>query len=340
MDEKTPKLVLSIGYEAEGASEASVGEGGDRDTMPDDMPSAAEANARGREERMHDTPRIVRYDAQAESTVTETTADRLRAYAKSATDQLASSVGSARSAVTEGLVPGITAKVADLLALVGRFVGALRSRLDDKPRRKQVPRSEAARAHLKNTRRNGRRYLIVVAMACGIVAAGWGIYLWAAAGTETETEARTETEAGTETETETEIANETETETANETETETGIGAGEYAVQGAPLPPEAVRGTAFGADSVSGGEKYVLRMSNPVVEMDGIIEEDGFSVTIPGSLSLSRAGPIATAHPDVEHASILNRGDFSELTLRFVAGRRPAYRVEARGPAVEITLAR
>ena len=84
----------------------------------------------------------------------------------------------------------------------------------------------------------------------------------------------------------------------------------------------------------------VLRMSNPVVEMDGIIEEDGFSVTIPGSLSLSRAGPIATAHPDVEHASILNRGDFSELTLRFVAGRRPAYRVEARGPAVEITLAR
>jgi hypothetical protein len=340
MDEKTPKLVLSIGYEAEGASEASVGEGGDRDTMPDDMPSAAEANARGREERMHDTPRIVRYDAQAESTVTETTADRLRAYAKSATDQLASSVGSARSAVTEGLVPGITAKVADLLALVGRFVGALRSRLDDKPRRKQVPRSEAARAHLKNTRRNGRRYLIVVAMACGIVAAGWGIYLWAAAGTETETEARTETEAGTETETETEIANETETETANETETETGIGAGEYAVQGAPLPPEAVRGTAFGADSVSGGEKYVLRMSNPVVEMDGIIEEDGFSVTIPGSLSLSRAGPIATAHPDVEPASILNRGDFSELTLRFVAGRRPAYRVEARGPAVEITLAR
>ena len=74
-------------------------------------------------------------------------------------------------------------------------------------------------------------------------------------------------------------------------------------------------------------------MSNPVGEMDGIVEEDGFSVTIPGSLSLSRAGPIASSHPDVEHASILNRGDFSELTVRFVAGRRPAYRVEARGPA-------
>jgi hypothetical protein len=101
-----------------------------------------------------------------------------------------------------------------------------------------------------------------------------------------------------------------------------------------------IHGTVFGADSVSGGEKYVLRMSNPVNEMDGIIEADGFSVTIPGSLSLSQAGPIATAHPDVEHASILNRGDFSELTLRFVAGRQPAYRVEARGPSIEITIAR
>ena len=113
-----------------------------------------------------------------------------------------------------------------------------------------------------------------------------------------------------------------------------------YEVQGAPLPPESVRGTAFGADSVAGGETYVLRMSNPVAEMDGIVEADGFSVTIPGSLSLSQAGPIAAAHPDVEHASILNRGDFSELTIRFVAGRQPVYRVEARGPAIEITIAR
>ena len=101
-----------------------------------------------------------------------------------------------------------------------------------------------------------------------------------------------------------------------------------------------MRGNAFGADVVPRGEKYVLRMSNPVVEMDGIVEDDGFSVTIPGSLSLSRAGPIAAAHPDVEHASILNRGDFSELTIRFVAGRQPTYRVEARGPAVEITISK
>jgi len=357
MDEATPKLVLSIGYEVDGASEASAGNGGDRDTLPEETPSAVQANRRSSEERMHDTPRIVRYDAEAEASQSETASERLRAYAKSATDQLASTLGSARAAVTDGMLPRITTNVKDLFALIARFMGALRSQLDEKPRRKQVPRSEAARAHLKNTRRNGRRYLVVAAMACGIVAAGWGIYLWAASGS---AEAGAETGTGTETaaaaaaETAADAAgghgkghgqghvgeNGAENETGQGQVGENGAAIADYPVQGAPLPPEAVRGTVFGADSVSGGEKYVLRMSNPVAEMDGIIEADGFSVTIPGSLSLSQAGPIATAHPDVEHASILNRGDFSELTLRFVAGRQPAYRVEARGPAIEITIAR
>ena len=347
MDEKTPKLVLSIGYELESGSEASVGDGESRDTLPDEVPSAVQANPGSREERMHDTPRIVRYDPEVEAEGSETTADRLRAYAKSATDQLASTVGAARSAVTEGLIPRVTTKARDLVSLVVRFIGALRSRLDDKPRRKQVPRSEAARAHLKNTRRHTRRYLIVAAMACGIVAAGWGIYLWAASGTATAADTAAVADTGAVADT----AEAADTAAAADTETESGQGQGhvdpsesatatDTVVQGTPLPPETVRGMVFGADSVAGGEKYVLRMSNPVAEMDGIIEEDGFSVTIPGSLSLSQAGPIATAHPDVEHASILNRGDFSELTIRFVAGRRPTYRVEARGPAIEITIAR
>jgi len=338
MDEATPKLVLSIGYEVQGGPEASAEEGGDRDTLPDETPS----------KRMHDTPRIVRYDPGVE-TQSETIPERLRAYAKSATDQLASTAGAARSTVTEGLIPRVTSNVKELFALFGRFIGALRSQLDEKPRRKQVPRSEAARAHLKNTRRNGRRYVLVAAMACGIVAAGWGVYLWAASGTEGET-AETAAAAAAETETETETetaaaaaaaaAAETGVESASADGSGAAVAGATYEVQGAPLPPESVSGTAFGADSVAGGEKYVLRMSNPVTEMDGIVEGDGFSVTIPGSLSLSQAGPIATAHPDVEHASILNRGDFSELTIRFVAGRQPAYRVEARGPAVEITIAR
>lgn len=345
MDEATPKLVLSIGYEVESsAAGASADEERDRDTLPEETPPVIQASRRSAEERMHDTPRIVRYDPGVETAEGETAAERLRAYAKSATDQLTSSVGSARAAVTGGLLPRITTNVKELSALIARFIGALRSQFDDKPRRKQVPRSEAARAHLKNTRRNGRRYLLVGAMACGIVAAGWGVYLWAASGTDAGSEAAAEAEAATEAASETAAAAgaETETETGNEAGTgnEIANAAAAYEVQGAPLPPESVRGTAFGADSVAGGETYVLRMSNPVAEMDGIVEADGFSVTIPGSLSLSQAGPIAAAHPDVEHASILNRGDFSELTIRFVAGRQPAYRVEARGPAIEITIAR
>ena len=175
-------------------------------------------------------------------------------------------------------------------------------------------------------------------MVAAIVAAGWGIYVWAAstssAATETGTPAPAEESAPAEP-TETAIAA-PKVEATEEAVVEQPA----PEVQGAPLPPKPVRGSAFGAEAVERGEKYVLRMSNPVFEMDGIVEDDGFSVTIPGSLSLSRAGPIATAHPDVEHASILNRGDFSELTLRFVAGRRPDYRVEARGPAIEITIAR
>jgi hypothetical protein len=316
------------------------------------MPPAVQQKPRIREERMHDTPRIVRYDAAEEET-RESIGERLRAYATSARDQLASTAGSARSALADGLLPGITSYVKELFALAGRFIGALRSRLDDdKPRRRQVPRSEAARAHLKNTRRGGRRYLILLAMISGIVAAGWGIYLWAAASsaeagsgaaTETDSEAATgsDTAAASETEATAEGAATAPAATTPAMETATVDASAEaYEPQGAPLPPENVRGTAFGADSVAGGEKYVLRMSNPVSAMEGIIEGDGFSVTIPGSLSLSRAGPIATAHPDIEHASILNRGDFSELTIRFVAGRHPAYRVEARGPAIEITVAR
>ncbi len=331
MDGTTPKLVLSIGYEVADALEGFSGDDQDRDTLPDEAPATVQADHGDREARMYDTPRIVRYDSEVGDAAKASVGDRLRAYAKSATDRASHSIDSARSALTDGLVPRVTSNVKELFALVARFIGALRSQLDDKPRRKQVPRSEAARAHLKNTRRNGRRYLILAAMVCGIVAAGWGIYLWAAAGSAASAK---ETGLGTETGPGTETGNATEAATAIEAENVT------YQPQGAPLPPETVHGTAFGADSVPGGEKYVLRMNNPVTELEGIVEADGFSVTIPGSLSLSRAGPIASAHPDVEHASILNRGDFSELTLRFVAGRHPAYRVEARGPAIEITVAR
>jgi hypothetical protein len=349
LDDKTPKLVLSIGYEVESAAKISDIAGDDRDTFPDEAPPPVQASERRGEGRMHDTPRIVRYDPEVDVTASPTAADRLRAYARLALDHLGATVGSCSRAVTEDLVPRLATNVKDLFALAVRFLGALRSQLDDKPRRKQVPRSEAARAHLKNTRRSGRRYLIAASIACAIVAAGWGIYVWAARGS-----AKASSDTGTSSETEAEKEADYEASREGESpprpldspgQAEAAVAAAAVAPQGSqvravPLPPKTVRGSAFGADAVAGGETYVLRMTNPVAELDGIMEQDGFSVTIPGSLSLSRAGPIATAHPDVEYAGILNRGDSSELTLRFVAGRHPAYRVEARGATVEITIAR
>jgi hypothetical protein len=331
MDAETPKLVLSIGYEVSDGGTPRPAEEAGRDTMPDEPPVIRTSRPSG-ELRMSDTPRIVRYDKAEEDTAQVSIGDRVRAYTKAAADQLASSVRSARSAATEGFAPRVAAATKDFIALMGRFLGALRSRLDEKPRRQQVPRSQAARAHLKNTRRSRRRYLVLVAMVAAIVASGWGVYVWAA---DSVTDPASESEAA-----EVPAAVQEPASAAAPARKATPANDEVIPLQGPPPPPEAVRGTAFGADAVPHGETYVLRMSNPVVEMDGIVEEDGFSVTIPGSLSLSRAGPIAAAHPDVEHASILNRGDFSELTIRFVAGRSPTYRVEARGPAVEITISR
>ena len=331
MDDETPKLVLSIGYEASDGSESYEVEGAARDTMPD-TPPVIRASHPVEPERDGDTPRIVRYDCADEATPSESMPDRLRAYARSAADQMASSVGSARTAITDGLVPQARMKLRELFGLIARFIGALRSRLDEKPRRKQVPRSEAARAHLKNSKRRGRKPLIIAAIACGIAATASGAYLIAAAGGEPGAKSAIEPESAPAAAPAPEAA--PAVAPAPEPVRE------EIAIQGAPLPPKPIRGTSFGSDSVAGGEKYVLRMSNPVAELDGVVEENGFSVSIPGSLSLSRAGPIAAAHPDVEHAGILNRGDYSELTLRFVAGRQPAYRVEARDAAIEITIAR
>ncbi|MGB5286149.1 MAG: hypothetical protein WBN29_16680, partial [Polyangiales bacterium] len=117
MDDSTPKLVLSIGYELEDSSCASVSDEGDRDTLPDEAPSRAQASETEREERMHDTPRIVRYDPEVEAAENPSVSDRLRAHANAAGEQLSSAVDSVRSAVTDGLLPHITSKVRELFAL-------------------------------------------------------------------------------------------------------------------------------------------------------------------------------------------------------------------------------
>ncbi len=330
-DGKTPKLVLNIGYEPEGSTE-SIPEDLERDTLPDDAPRASRPNRRTSSTRIQDTPRIVRYDPSADALPEKPTVERLRGYTRAASDRLSSSARSVRRAIKHDMIPSVAAAARRSATVLARFIEALRVRLDGKPRRKQVPRSQAARAHLKNSRRTRRRYLTLAALASGIVSAGWGIYLWAASGTAAHQEHVAEPES--------ESAQAAESSGSTpEAESAAAIEPS-VATATVPSPPERVQGLAFGADEVPGGERYVLRMSNPVTTMDGLVEDDGFSVMVPGSLSLSRAGPIATAHPDVEHAGILNRGDFSELTIRFVAGRRPAYRVEARGPAIEVTIAR
>lgn len=335
MEEHTPRLVLSIGYST--VDDPVEGQDASRDTLPDDPP-IIRASQPAEESRLHDTPTIVRYDRSAEAAPQSTITDRLRAQAGATREWITSSVKGARIAVTARFLPAFYQHVKELLALLGRFIGALRARLDEKPRRKQVPRSQAARAHLKNTRRSHRKAILLAAMVAGIGASGLGIYLWmgeAAVETVAPVTAAEEVERPAK-----EAAPPKQRMKPAPASAATKEPAPAPHGAGAPVRPEKVRGASFGAKSVPGGEAYVLRMSNPVTEMEGIVEQDGFSVTIPGSLSLSRAGPIAAAHPDIEHASILNRGEFSELTVRFVAGRTPPYRVESRGPAIVVTVAR
>ena len=109
---------------------------------------------------------------------------------------------------------------------------------------------------------------------------------------------------------------------------------------GAPpaAPSASASGSTFGDASVANARTFLIRMSRPVDAIEGTRLTDGFRVRIPGSLSLDRAGPIASTHPHVERSMILNRGDHAELTIRFTEGRTPSYRVVARGSAIEILI--
>jgi hypothetical protein len=93
----------------------------------------------------------------------------------------------------------------------------------------------------------------------------------------------------------------------------------------------------FGAASVR-GRRFTLNMSAPIKSITGSADVGGFSVVVDGALSLDRAGPIAASHPALARSMILNKGDRSELTIRFRDGLSPKYQVLARGGALEITI--
>lgn len=98
--------------------------------------------------------------------------------------------------------------------------------------------------------------------------------------------------------------------------------------------------SVFGHNKVSNAFRYVVRMSEPVKTLQGKTDPGGFTVIIPGSLAKDRAGPLASAHKKVARATILNKGDHSELTVRFSEGKHPAFRVSAQDAALEILISK
>jgi hypothetical protein len=103
--------------------------------------------------------------------------------------------------------------------------------------------------------------------------------------------------------------------------------------------PAPVNTSVFGHNKVSNPFRFVLRMSEPVKTLQGKTDPGGFTVIVPGSLAKDRAGPLASAHKNVSRATILNKGDHAELTVRFAEGKHPAFRVSAQGAALEILIA-
>ena len=113
------------------------------------------------------------------------------------------------------------------------------------------------------------------------------------------------------------------------------------AVPGAALDSSAnAANLTFGTADVANGRTFVLRMSGPVQELEGDSRPDGFTVRVPGRLALDRASPIATSHRAVARAMILNRGDYAELTVDFLPGMAPKYRVIGKDNTIEVTLER
>lgn len=107
-----------------------------------------------------------------------------------------------------------------------------------------------------------------------------------------------------------------------------------------PAAPTAASMT-FGAGDVRHGATTVLHMDAPITGVEVVPDGGGFRAILRGGRSLDRAGSVAAVSPSlVERASVENRDDHAELEVRFVVGRSPAYRVEAVGDEIRITIGR
>ncbi len=107
-----------------------------------------------------------------------------------------------------------------------------------------------------------------------------------------------------------------------------------------PSPGEVVEGTRFGLAEVPGAEPYDIRLSLPAEKLRGVATEDGFLVVIPGVMALDRAGPLATRHPHVARAMVLNQSGRAELLVRFVPGKHPPYQVRIDGTRLQVRIGR
>ena len=108
----------------------------------------------------------------------------------------------------------------------------------------------------------------------------------------------------------------------------------------AEAAPEVVEGRTFGAESVSNGRSFEITMSQQVRVLRGRAEGNGFVVDIPNALAMSGALIISRNHSKVARSHIRNFGDHSTLTVEFVEGQSPAYRVTARGNTLQVEIAR
>jgi hypothetical protein len=96
---------------------------------------------------------------------------------------------------------------------------------------------------------------------------------------------------------------------------------------------------SFGQRNVANARRFVLRMSAPVKMLQGTGDKSGFTVIATGAVSLDKAGPIAASHQAVARAMVLNKNGQAELTVRFLDGKSPAYRVTAHDAELEILIA-